>query len=104
MQYTLAGMRRREMPHVVLEKQKLLNRIRRLRGQIDAIERALEAENSCTEVMRLLTAARGALNGMMAEVVEDHIQIHMIAANRKPARQEVEAANELVEVLRSYIR
>jgi len=54
--------------------------------------------------MRLLTAARGALNGMMAEVVEDHIQIHMIAANRKPARQEVEAANELVEVLRSYIR
>jgi len=92
------------MPHVVLEKQKLLNRIRRLRGQIDAIERALEAENSCTEVMRLLTAARGALNGMMAEVVEDHIQIHMIAASRKPARQEVEAANELVEVLRSYIR
>lgn len=92
------------MPHAVLEKRKLLNRIRRLRGQIDAVERALEAQNSCTEVMRLLTAARGALNGMMAEVVEDHIQIHMMAANRKPTRQEVDAANELVEVLRSYIR
>jgi DNA-binding FrmR family transcriptional regulator len=92
------------MSHVVHEKQKLLNRVRRLRGQVDAIERALESENSCTQVMRLLTAARGALNGMMAEVVEDHIQMHMMAANRKPAREEVTAANELVGVLRSYIK
>ena len=92
------------MSHVVHEKQKLLNRTRRLRGQIDAIERALKAEDSCTEVMRLLTAARGALNGMMAEVVEDHIQMHMMAANRKPTRDEIEAADELVDVLRSYIR
>lgn len=92
------------MTHAVHEKQKLLNRIRRLRGQIDAIERALEAEDACTEVMRLLTAARGALNGMMAEVVEDHIQMHMMAANRKPTRNEIEAADELVDVLRSYIR
>jgi DNA-binding FrmR family transcriptional regulator len=92
------------MSHTVHEKQKLLNRVRRLRGQVDAIERALESENSCTQVMRLLTAARGALNGMMAEVVEDHIQMHMMAANRKPAREEVTAANELVAVLRSYIK
>lgn len=92
------------MSHVVHEKQKLLNRVRRLRGQVDAIERALEAESSCTQVMRLLTAARGALNGMMAEVVQDHIQMHMMAANRKPAREEVTAANELVAVLRSYIK
>jgi len=41
---------------------------------------------------------------MMAEVVEDHIQMHMMAANRKPTRDEIEAADELVDVLRSYIR
>jgi DNA-binding FrmR family transcriptional regulator len=92
------------MPHIVHEQKKLLNRVRRLRGQIDAIERALEADGSCTEVMRLLTAARGAMNGMMAEVVEDHIQMHMMEANRKPTRDEIEAADELVAVLRSYIR
>ena len=92
------------MTHTVHEKQKLLNRVRRLRGQIDAIERALEAEDSCTQVMALLTAARGAVNGMMAEVVEDHIQEHMMGANRKPSRDETQAAGELVEVLRSYIR
>ena len=93
-----------KMTHAVHEKQKLLNRVRRLRGQVDAIERALEAEDSCTQVMSLLTAARGAINGMMAEVVEDHIQMHMMAANRKPSREETQAADELVEVLKSYIR
>jgi len=92
------------MTHAVVEKQKLLNRVRRLRGQVDALERALETEESCTQIMRLLTAARGAMNGMMAEVVEDHIQMHMMDANRKPSRDEIEAADELVDVLRSYIK
>jgi DNA-binding FrmR family transcriptional regulator len=92
------------MTHAIHEKQKLLNRVRRLRGQVDAIERALDAEESCTQIMRLLTAARGAMNGMMAEVVEDHIQVHMMEANRKPTRDEIEAAGELVDVLRSYIK
>jgi DNA-binding FrmR family transcriptional regulator len=92
------------MTHTIVEKRKLLNRVRRLGGQIDAIERALEADDSCTQVMALLTAARGAVNGMMAEVVEDHIREHMMAANRKPTREEIQASDELVEVLRSYIR
>jgi DNA-binding FrmR family transcriptional regulator len=92
------------MTHAIQERQKLLNRVRRLRGQIDAIERALEAEDSCTQVMALLTAARGAVNGMMAEVVEDHIQEHMMSPDRKPSREETRAADELIEVLRSYIR
>jgi DNA-binding FrmR family transcriptional regulator len=92
------------MSHSVHEKQKLLNRVRRLRGQVDAIERALESDDSCSRIMRLLTAARGAMNGMMAEVVEDHIQLHMVAPNRKPTPAETEAAGELVAVLRSYIR
>ena len=92
------------MKHVINEKQKLLNRIRRLRGQVDAIERALEAEASCTEVMLVLTAARGAINGIMAEVVEDHIHMHMIDEDRKPSKSEARAADELIEVLRSYIR
>ena len=92
------------MTHVVVEKQKLLNRMRRLRGQVDGIERALEADAECSEVMRQLATIRGAINGMMAEVVEDHVQMHMVDENRKPTKREVEAADELIEVLRSYIR
>ena len=92
------------MSHAIADKRKLLNRVRRLRGQVDAIERSLEADAGCTEVMRLLTAARGAINGIMAEVVEDHIQMHMIDESRNPSQAEAEAADELVDVLRSYIR
>ena len=92
------------MGHTVEEKQKLLHRARRLRGQIEALERALETDAGCTEVMKLLTAGRGAINGLMAEVIEDHISMHMIEAGRKPSRAEAEAANELLSVLRTYIK
>ena len=83
--------------NLLADSQKLLNRVRRLRGQVDAIERGLQAQAGCTEIMRLLTAARGAINGMMAEVVEDHIQMHMVEAGRKPSRDEKEAADELAD-------
>ena len=92
------------MTHTVADKQKLLNRVRRLRGQIDALERGLDAEEGCTEILRLLTAARGAINGIMAEVVEDHIRMHMIDEGRTQSRREAQAADELVDVLKSYIR
>lgn len=93
-----------KLAHAVAEKQKLLNRIRRLRGQIDALERAVDSEEGCSEVMRLLTAARGAINGVMAEVIEDHIEMHMIDPERKRSRAEQEAADELLEVLRTYVK
>ena len=92
------------MPHVIAEKQKLLNRVRRLRGQIDALERAVDSEQGCSEVMRLLTTARGAINGIMAEVVEDHIEMHMTDPEHKRSRAEQDAADELLEVLRTYIK
>ena len=92
------------MAHVVEGKQRLLNRVHRLRGQIDALERALDAEAGCDEVMRLLTTARGAINGIMAEVVEDHIQMHMIDPGRKRSKSEKSAADELLGVLRTYIK
>jgi DNA-binding FrmR family transcriptional regulator len=92
------------MAHPVSEKQKLLNRVRRLRGQVEALERALDAEIGCAQIMQQLTAARGAINGLMAEVVEDHIRMHMIDPNRIPTGRESEAADELVSVMHSYIK
>jgi DNA-binding FrmR family transcriptional regulator len=92
------------MAHTVIEKQKLLNRVRRLRGQVDAIERALIAEDGCSDVMRLITATRGAINGIMAEVINGHIRTHMVDPDRTPSEAERDAAVELVDVLRTYIR
>lgn len=92
------------MTHAIEDKRRLLNRVRRLRGQVEALERALDAEAGCIEVMRLLTASRGAINAIMAEVVEDHIQMHMLDPDHKPSRAELDATDELLDVLRTYIR
>jgi DNA-binding FrmR family transcriptional regulator len=92
-----------DMVHTLSDKRKLLNRVRRLRGQIDAIERALEADAVCSEIMQRVTAARGAIHGLMAEVVNEHIRQHMIDADRSPSVTEQAAATELISVLRTYI-
>ena len=92
------------MPHVVAEKQKLLNRVRRLRGQVEALERALDAEVECIQIMQQLTAARGAISSLMAEVVEDHIRMHMLDPDRQPTIGESEATEQLVSVMHSYIK
>jgi FrmR/RcnR family transcriptional regulator, repressor of rcnA expression len=68
------------MTHTIREKAKLLNRVRRIRGQVEAIERALEQEVGCADVMQLIAAARGAMGGLMSEVMEDHA--HRPAADR----------------------
>ena len=62
------------MAHTIREKTKLLNRTRRIGGQVDAIARALEAERPCADVLNLIVAARGAMNALMAEVMEEHIR------------------------------
>jgi DNA-binding FrmR family transcriptional regulator len=92
------------MTHTIEDRRKVLNRVRRLKGQIDALERALTAEAGCTEVMRLVSASRGAINGIMAEVLNGHIRTHMVDPARKPTKGEAAAAEELVGVLRSYIQ
>jgi DNA-binding FrmR family transcriptional regulator len=91
------------MPHVAREKAKLLNRIKRIKGQIEAIERAVEADGECARVLQQATACRGALDGFIGEVIEDHIREHMVdpAAPRDDPR--VQAAEELVAIVHSYL-
>jgi len=67
----------RRMSHTTREKTKLISRVRRIRGQMEAIERALEDEKGCADVLQLIAGVRGAINGLMAEVVEDHILLHV---------------------------
>jgi DNA-binding FrmR family transcriptional regulator len=92
------------MSHTVREKQKLLARIRRIRGQIEAIERALEAEAGCETVMHLIAGVRGATSGLMAEVLEEHVRAHLVDADRKRGASGMGAAEQLVEVLHAYLR
>ena len=92
------------MTHTIREKQKLLARARRIRGQVEAIERALESEAGCEQVMHLLAAARGAMAGLMAQVVEEHVRTHLVDAESFPGALNVEAADQLLDVVRTYLK
>lgn len=93
------------MSHTIREKEKLVLRVRRIRGQIEAIERALaEDEKDCGDVLQMITAARGAMNGLMAELVEDHVRFHVLDPARKPTAEQAVAADELVDIIRAYLK
>jgi DNA-binding FrmR family transcriptional regulator len=92
------------MGHTIKNKQQLLARVRRVRGQVEAIERALEQEKGCAAVLQLVVAARGAMNSLMAEVIEDHIRLHVVDPSRERNDQRAKAAEELIEVVQVYLK
>ena len=92
------------MAHTTKDKVKLLSRVRRIRGQVEAIERALEGEHECSSVLQLMAACRGALNGLMAAVLEGHIRFHVLDPKSGKNAPQVEAAEELSDVVRTYLK
>ena len=90
------------MSHTKREKLKLLNRARRVRGQVEAVERALQEEQGCAAVLHVIVAARGALNGLMTEVIEDHIRLHVVDPVRDAERSR--GADELIEAVQAYLK
>ncbi|MFZ6772999.1 metal/formaldehyde-sensitive transcriptional repressor [Undibacterium sp. SXout7W] len=91
------------MSHTIKDKQKLLNRVRRIRGQIDAIERALEEEKSCMDVLQQITGCRGAMNGLLSVVLEEHIRTHLVATE-KDHDEHGDAKQVLIDVVHSYFK
>jgi DNA-binding FrmR family transcriptional regulator len=91
------------MSHIEKEKQKLVARIRRIRGQVDAIERSLSGGDDCADVLMLLANVRGGINSLMAEVLEDHIRNHMMTTE-KPTMPPVELAEDLIDLVRAYLK
>jgi FrmR/RcnR family transcriptional regulator, repressor of frmRAB operon len=78
--------------------------VRHIRGQVEAIERELDGEAGCEKVMHLISAARGAMSSLMAEVVEEHVRPHLVDAERCPDALNAEAADHLVDVVRTYLK
>ncbi len=91
------------MAHVEREKTKLLNRLRRIKGQVEAIERAVESEKECVRVLQQATACRGALEGFIAEVIEDHIREHLVDLSAPREDPRAQAAEELIEIVHTYL-
>jgi DNA-binding FrmR family transcriptional regulator len=91
------------MMHTLKDKQKLLNRIRRIRGQLEAVERALQEDAGCAAVLQQASACRGALDGLIGEVVEGHIREHVIDPKASRNDPRALAAEELVEIVHSFL-
>jgi len=92
------------MAHAVRDKRKLLLRVRPIRGQIVALEKSLEEEADCSKTLHLTVACRGAINSLMAEILEGHVRFHLVNPDDRPTSEHVEAAQEVIEVVRSYLR
>lgn len=92
------------MSHTVRNKADLLTRVRRIRGQVEALERALEEERGCAEIMQQIAAFRGAATGLMTEVIEEHLHTHVANPAVTSSAKRAKAADELVEVVRAYLR
>jgi DNA-binding FrmR family transcriptional regulator len=91
------------MAHTQAEKKKLLNRVRRIRGQVDSIERSLTAGDDCADILMLLANVRGGINSLMAEVLEDHIRLHLLGSGKKSAPPH-ELAEDLIDLVRAYLK
>jgi len=92
------------MAHLIKDKQKLINRTSRIRGQVDAIARALDEEQDCARILQTIAACRGALDGLMSEVFEGHIRLHILDPAGRPSRQQAKAADELIRAAKSYLK
>ena len=84
------------------ERLKLLNRVKRIRGQINAVERALTENDECTDVLMQLAAVRGGVNSLMAEVMEDHIRLHVAGTGDKSMTPDI--AEDLIDLVRAYLK
>ena len=89
------------MGHLAKDRAKLVARVRRLKGQMDAIEQAIGVV-PCAEILNQVASVRGAINGLMAELIEDHVREHVLDAPSGAKR--TEGANELIDVVKAYLK
>jgi DNA-binding FrmR family transcriptional regulator len=90
------------LSHTTKNKVKTLSRVRRIKGQVEAIERALEGDSECEDILQLVASCRGALNGLMAELIEGHLRFHVLVEGQKTLPSQREAAEELMAVVKRY--
>ena len=88
------------MSHLSREKLDLVNRTKKIVGQLEGVERALNQDEPCASVLQRLAAARGAVNSLMGELMEDHIRNHM----PRKTKSSGEAADDLIEIVRTYLK
>lgn len=88
------------MSHFPREKLDLVNRTKKIIGQLESVLRGLHDDDSCAEVLQRLSAARGAINSLMGELMEDHIRNHL----PRNSKSSEEAADDVIQIVRTYLK
>jgi FrmR/RcnR family transcriptional regulator, repressor of frmRAB operon len=92
------------MSQTMNDKQKLILRAKRIQGQVEALVRVLTEERDCSEVLQVMSAARGAMSSLMAELLKGHIRSHVLNGRQKPTSQQAMAADEVIYMVKSYLK
>ena len=94
---------RDKLPGVSKEKQRLISRVKRLAGQITAVERSVTEGDECADILMLLATIRGGVNSLMAEILEDHVRLHITHPDRAAESPE-ELTEDLIGLVRAYLK
>lgn len=89
------------MSHLSENNAHLLARVRRIAGQVGGIERALQNDSGCSEILHLIAGVRGAVNGLMDEIIAEHLEAHVSRPGLDDAERAA-GAEELLAVIRRY--
>ena len=92
------------MSHTIKHKSKLIGRVRRIKGQLEAVERALESEIGCADVLMLVASVKGAISGLTTELLEDHIRHHVVDPANEKDPEKAKGAADLIDVVRTYLK
>lgn len=90
------------MSHTIRDKQKLKARTNKIQGQVGALKKMLDEPHECAAVLQQIAAIRGAINGLMREVIKGHLTEHIVHENDEAKREE--DLQVVLSVLDSYIR
>jgi DNA-binding FrmR family transcriptional regulator len=89
--------------HIAANKDSLIKRVKRIAGQIQAVEKALESDADCAKTLHLVAATRGAINGLMEEIIEEHARAH-VADPSLSEEERNKGVEELLEAIRRYAK
>ena len=94
------------MPHSPEDKKKAITRLKRIKGQAEALERAIEVGTDCSLLLQQISALRGAAGGLMAEVLESHLResFGQNGIGVLPALEKLDDIDEIVKILRTYLK
>jgi DNA-binding FrmR family transcriptional regulator len=92
------------MGHLTKNREKLLHRIARIRGQLNAVENGIADEEDCAAVLQTLVSCRGALNGLISELLEEHVRNHVVDPAKNPSSRQSRGAQRLIDILKTYLK